>query len=204
MRIIAGSAKGTRIVPPTDRSVRPTLDRVREACFSILGPSLAGARFLDLFAGTGANALEALSRGAEHADLVDLDRHAREVIAENIRRTRMERRATIRAFALPAGLRRLQGKPPYDIIYADPPHTFTDHAGLLTAILDTGILTPGGVIVLEHATKTAAPRAVGALTCVRDAVYGATTLSLYRFEEIPGNAANEAASSDATRNADRP
>lgn len=180
MRIIAGSAKGTRLTPPPDRSVRPTLDRVREACFSILGPVIGGARFLDLFAGTGANGLEALSRGAAHADLVDSNRESRAIIEDNIARTRMSGRATLHSFSLPEGLQRFTGKPPYNVIYADPPHAFTGHTALLTAILDAGILAPEGVILIEHATRTTLPESVDSLQRVRDAAYGETTLSFYR------------------------
>ncbi len=180
MRIIAGSAKGTRLVPPADRSTRPTLDRVREACFSILGPVVPGARFLDLFAGTGANGLEALSRGAAHADFVESDRGAREILDQNVARTRMAERATVHGFELPNGLRRLRGAAPYDIVYADPPYAFDAVPSLLAAIDDLDLLTPDGVVVLEHATRTPSLDRAGELQRVRDAAYGETTLSFYR------------------------
>lgn len=180
MRIIAGSAKGVTLVPPTDRSVRPTLDRVREACFSIIGPRLDGARFLDLYAGTGANALEALSRGAAHADLVELDKDARRIIEQNIAKTKFIDRARIHAAALPAGLARLANRAPYDIIYADPPHAFADYDSLIGGILAAQLLAPDGLVILEHSSRTLVPETSGGLSRLRQAVYGETTLSFYQ------------------------
>ena len=180
MRIIAGSARGVTLKPPPDHSVRPTLDRVREACFSILGPAIPGARFLDLFAGTGANGLEALSRGAAHADLVESNRESRAIIEENIRRTRLSDRAKVHALSVPEGLNRLAGTPPYDVVYADPPHAFTDFQSLLVAIERASLVTVDGLVVLEHATRAEVPGSVGTLEKVRDASYGKTTLSFYK------------------------
>lgn len=188
MRIIAGSAKGTRLVPPADRSTRPTLDRVREACFSILGPIVSGARFLDLFAGTGANGLEALSRGAAYADFVESGRNARDILGQNIIRTRMADRATVHGFELPDGLRHLCNAAPYDLVYADPPHAFDAVPALLAVIEDLGILKPDGIVILEHATRTPSPDRVDQLQRVREAAYGETSLSFYhRQGNAPSN-----------------
>lgn len=183
MRIIAGEARGVRLAAPEGRDVRPTLDRVREAFFSIVGPGLAGARFLDLYAGTGANGLEALSRGAAHAAFVESDPASRKLITENIARTKLGDRARIHAVSLPDGLSRLIHESPFHFIYADPPHRFTDYAALFDAIDASGLLAAGGVVVLEHATRTDAPVEIGAFTRVRQAKYGATTLSFFRVRD---------------------
>lgn len=192
MRIIAGEARGVRLAAPEGREVRPTLDRVREAFFSIVGPSLAGMRFLDLYAGTGANGLEALSRGAAHAGFVESDAASRKLIAENIARTKFGDRARVHAVNLPGGLSQLIHEAPFEFIYADPPHRFTDYAALLDAVAASGLLAAGGVIVLEHATRTPVPDLIGVYERVRHAAYGETTLSFFRPREratVPQSAA---------------
>jgi len=186
MRIIAGEARGVRLAGPSGREIRPTLDRVREACFSIIGPALPGCRFLDLFAGTGANGLEAISRGVAYADFVDSDRAARALIEENIVRTKLGDRAQVHALTLLGGLSRLPHETPYDFVYADPPHSFTDFAGLLNTLAAEGLIATGGTFILEHATRTAVPAEADTLRRARAAAYGETTLSFYRLvSEVP-------------------
>lgn len=179
MRIIAGSAKGIRLAPPPDRAIRPTLDRVREAFFSIVGPQLEGSRFLDLFAGTGANGLEALSRGASHADFLEADPKARALIQENAKRTRLADRVTVRPLTLPEGLAQLSREDPYDFIYADPPHQFSDYESLFTSIDEAKLDNPGAIVVLEHPTRTPIPDTLGRFTRTRTATYGETSLSFF-------------------------
>jgi 16S rRNA (guanine(966)-N(2))-methyltransferase RsmD len=183
MRIIAGAAKGTRLVPPPDHSVRPTLDRVREACFSILGSAVENARFLDLFAGTGANGLEAISRGAASAVLVDSDRNARAVIQRNIERTHASDRVEVSTLSLPSGLQKLANRGPFDIVYADPPHSYDAIDMLVWQIADAALVAPGGVLIVEHDKRITLPESVAPLERVRDATYGETTLSFYRASE---------------------
>ncbi len=183
MRIIAGSARGTKLVAPRDASIRPTLDRVREACFSILGPRIPGARFLDLFAGTGANGLEALSRGAALAEFVEPDQDARSIIEQNIERTKLQDRAKVHALSLPSGLNRLPGHGAYDVVYADPPHTFGDVPGLFAAIADAQLVARDGVVILEHASRADVPDELSTFRRARQAKYGETTLSF--FEPVP-------------------
>jgi 16S rRNA (guanine966-N2)-methyltransferase len=126
MRIIAGEFRGRSLKPPSDRRVRPTADRVREAWFSILGPDLPGARVLDLFAGSGALGLEALSRGAEQVDFVEISRSSLEALRANIATLDAEERVRIhRADAL-RFVSRL-GPRHYDVALADPPYS-TDQA----------------------------------------------------------------------------
>ena len=182
MRIIAGEARGIRLATPAGRDIRPTLDRVREAFFSIVGPALPECRFLDLFSGTGANGLEAISRGAAHADLVESDRAARALIEQNITRTKLGDRIWVHALTLPDGLRRLPHDAPYAFIYADPPHSFTDFESIAAAIAENALLAPGGVFILEHATRTPVSDGIGPFRRVRTAVYGQTTLSFFRTD----------------------
>lgn len=177
MRVIAGSAKGKRLVPPKGTDTRPTLDRVREALFSILMPRLAEARFLDLFAGTGANGIEALSRAAAHATFVDSEGRCIRAIEANLASTGLVRDARCLHGQLPASLRLLAGQ--YDIVLADPPYTFTDYAALLAGLEAGELVAEEGLFVLEHPSKASVPTEGDRLVQTRQARYGRTTLTFY-------------------------
>lgn len=160
MRIIAGKAGRIAIrVPPA--VARPTTDFVRQAIFSILGERVENARVLDLFAGSGAIGLEALSRGAASCVFVDEHRQASAVIAENLAKTRLEGGRVVKAEAV-SFLKRDAAS--YDLIFADPPywkhHGDKDHAGdLLKSGLLTPRLAPGGWFVAEVSANQASPEA---------------------------------------------
>jgi len=157
-RVIAGEAGGRRLAVPAGRDTRPTSDRAREGLFatitSIAGP-LAGARVLDLYAGSGAVGLEALSRGAGHVLLVESGGRAVRVI-----------RANIEAVGLPGAevitdrVERVLTRGPvggrYDIVFVDPPYALADDevARMLTALADRGWLVPGALVVVERATRS--------------------------------------------------
>lgn len=132
MRIVAGEFGGRRLVTPADSRVRPTADRVREAWMSILGPALLEARVLDLFSGSGALGLEALSRGASEADFVELAPASLAALRENISALGLEARSHVHradAHRFVAGL----GPASYDIAFADPPYTTGQAARLAVA-----------------------------------------------------------------------
>src|SRR3954452_1514587 len=132
MRAIAGSAGGGRLAVPT-RGVRPTMDRVKAAIFSSLGETVIGARVLDLFAGTGALGIEALSRGAANARFVDHDRQAVAVIERNLAKTKLSGRVVQRdVFDF---LRGPISQESYDIIFADPPYEKTSDGESYTILL---------------------------------------------------------------------
>jgi 16S rRNA (guanine966-N2)-methyltransferase len=177
-RIVAGQWGGRKLQTPKGEGTRPTSDRVREAMFSSLESELGGlggCRVLDLFAGSGALGLEALSRGADHADLVEFDRKAASVIASNIKELDASgaqlHRTTVERFVgnLPPE--------PYDLVLLDPPYALsTDEVGvLLTAVVQAAGLDPDGVVVVERSKRT--PFAwPDALTPLRDKAYGETHL----------------------------
>ena len=121
LRVIAGSAKGRRLKSVPGDSTRPIMDRAKEALFSIIGREIYGANFLDLFAGTGSVGIEALSRGAQHAVFVDLERHAVKTIHENLKLTRLEDKATVRRADALAMIKARPPAQPYDFIYVAPP-----------------------------------------------------------------------------------
>lgn len=153
MRIIAGTARGTNLFSPKHEA-RPTTDRVREAVFSKLTPFLHDARVADLFAGSGAMGLEALSRGATSAELVENHRGACETIRRNATKTRLDAAATVREMNVHTWLKRTSG--PFDLIFADPPYWqeegATDHLrALLNAPELPSLLAPNGIFVLESA-----------------------------------------------------
>jgi 16S rRNA (guanine966-N2)-methyltransferase len=173
-RVIAGEAGGRRLAVPGGRDTRPTSDRAREGLFatiaSMLG-SLAGARVLDLYAGSGAVGLEALSRGAEHVLLVEHGARASRVIRENIEAIglpgavlvadRVERvlargPAPAEAPDAPAGGRDGAQGGRYDVVFADPPYALADAAvsGVLSLLAGPGWLAPGALVVVERATRS--------------------------------------------------
>lgn len=131
MRIIAGALSGRRLRPPADSRVRPTGDRVKEAWFSIVGEVLAGARVLDLFAGSGALGLEALSRGAAHATFVELNRSSLAALRSNIAALGVASRATVLRRDALRFVAKL-GPDAFDVAFADPPYD-TNQAERLVA-----------------------------------------------------------------------
>ena len=181
MRIITGSARGTRLKSPVGEGTRPTADRTREALFSMLGARVYDARVLDLFAGTGALALEALSRGAESAVLVDHATHT--VLQENVRRTKMEERAEIRRGDVYGQIAALadEGRR-YDLVFADPPYARGDNARVLAAVDAAALLATDGFFVLEQGAGETVIEHSGRLSLVRERRYGAARICFYAEE----------------------
>jgi 16S rRNA (guanine966-N2)-methyltransferase len=159
MRIIAGSLKGRRLDAPTWPGLRPTSDKLRETLFNVLQARMPGARVLDVYAGTGAVGIEALSRGAAHVTFVERDRRAQALIAANLARCGIGQGAgvaggyTIERGPVEDVLSRLE--PVYDVVFLDPPYDETD----LGAAVSLGIecLAADGICVLEHAARREAP-----------------------------------------------
>jgi 16S rRNA (guanine966-N2)-methyltransferase len=180
-RIIAGSARGVRLEAPGP-TTRPLADRVKQTLFAILEPDLPGARVLDLFAGSGAAGLEALSRGAAHATFVERDKGAAAVIAANLARTHLagERARIVRAEAL-AWLRGPEAGTagPFSVVVVDPPY---DEVDLLASTLEAlgPLLAPGARVVAKHFWRDAPPAQVGLLASERERRFGETTLTFYR------------------------
>ena len=157
-RVIAGEAGGRRLAVPAGRDTRPTSDRAREGLFativSMVGP-LTGARVLDLYAGSGAVGLEALSRGAEHVLLVESGTRAGRVVRENI-----EAIGLAGAEVVTDRVERLLARGPgggrYDIVFADPPYALADRevSAMLAALHDRDWLAPGALVIVERATRS--------------------------------------------------
>ena len=182
MRVIAGEARGARLTVPKGPNVRPTLDRVRESLFNILGGRVQGASFLDLYAGSGANGIEALSRGAAHAVFVDKDVR---FVRENLRKTRLNRRGECLQANLPGGIGRLDARGPFDIVFADPPFKFAKFDHLLELLAQEHLLAAKGIIVLEHSSRLALEDQIGPFAKDRERTYGETQLSFYLDASSP-------------------
>jgi 16S rRNA (guanine966-N2)-methyltransferase len=175
VRIIAGRLKGRRLKAAAWDGLRPTSDKLRETLFNILAPRIDGARVLDGFAGTGAVGIEAFSRGAAQVTFVEQDRRAVALIEENLRGCGVEGGYTIHrgdaATVLP-GL----GSNAFDLILLDPPYDITS----MTPVLDASsqALAPGGLVVLEHATRRE-PEPATWLEPVRRVKSGDSTLTFF-------------------------
>lgn len=186
-RVIAGVARGIRLEAPGP-ATRPLADRVKQTLFAIIEPHLPGATVLDLFAGSGAAGIEALSRGAAHVTFVERDRAAAAVIATNLARTRLggARARVVRAEAI-AWLRGPDAVAagPFDIVIVDPPYAET---GLLVAALQAlaapgPLLAPDARVVAKHFWRDPPPAPVGLLASERERRFGETTLTFYHRQE---------------------
>lgn len=174
MRVIAGTARGRRLMAPAGDAVRPTSDRVKEALFSIVQTRLRGARVCDLYAGTGALGIEALSRGAVSVTFIDSDRRAISAISANLEATGLADGADVRRGTLPSALAVLEG--PFDLILADPPYDTADDA--LDRLLEraSGLLAPGGLVVIERDRRSGSPSWPPDLKPLEPRRYGDTVL----------------------------
>jgi 16S rRNA (guanine966-N2)-methyltransferase len=148
MRIIAGLHRGRRLVAPRGRATRPTSDRARETLFALLG-DLHGYRFLDLFAGSGAVGIEALSRGASHVCFVESAPPAVAALRANLRTIDAIPTTTVVLRPLPDAVDHLTG--PFDIAFLDPPYAAESLLSqTLTRLVAAAVLAPGGIVVVEH------------------------------------------------------
>ena len=176
MRIISGEARGRTLASPKGDQIRPTTDRVRESMFSILG-SLYGLHVVDGFAGTGALGCEALSRGATRCVFMDVAPVAISLVQENLKRTRLEARASVVRAPFARGWRELEGG--IDLVLLDPPYGTTLAQEAFDAIEGaTQLLAPGARIMLEQEIADPVPR-VRALRLMNTRVYGRTRLTFW-------------------------
>lgn len=178
MRIIAGEKRSRKLIAPDGMDTRPTADRAKEALFSILMPRLSGARVLDLYAGSGALALEALSRGAGSAVLADLSPKACKAIAQNIAALDYQQRARLLHCADMAAITQLRREgAAFDLIFLDPPYRM-DTSAVCDTLAQT-LLAPDGILIVEHARETP-PRPGAGLMLMDRREYGVAGISFYR------------------------
>ena len=178
MRVIAGTARGTQLKTPDGMQTRPTIDRVKEALFSIIHFDLPGAKVLDLFGGTGQLGIEALSRGAASATFVDQAEPACRLIKENLHRAKLENGAKVVRGDYMEYLSRCREE--YDIILLDPPYAEVFLENALKRIAEIDILRSGGIIVAERPVGKDLPWEFPGFTRSKDYKYGTVLLTLYR------------------------
>jgi 16S rRNA (guanine966-N2)-methyltransferase len=178
MRVIAGTARGRQLLAPKDKGTRPISDRVKESLFGAIGARIVGARVLDLYAGSGAVGIEALSRGAASATFVERARPAVTVIRENLARTGLSEGAEVRAQAVETFLAATpEGR--WDVVVLDPPYA--------ERTLDLPLerlrphLAPGALVVVKHFWRTPMPAGAG-LTITRTKRFGETALTFLEEE----------------------
>lgn len=184
MRIVAGTLRGRSIDGPKWDGLRPTSDSLRETLFNVLGPSLAGARVLDAFAGTGAVGIEAISRGATHATFVERDPRAVALIERNLTRLGVtDACAVVRGdFTAPRPARdERTPEARFDLIFLDPPYELPALDVALARAAER--VAPGGRVVVEHSRRRDLPPTIGGLAKYRTLVAGDSALSFYTSKE---------------------
>ena len=185
MRVIAGKARGTRLVSPRGMHTRPTADRVREALFSIIGSrlELERARIIDICAGTGSLGIEALSRGAGSCCFIENDRNAVAILSRNLVSTHLLEQADILEMDLQKALRILskRGKM-FDIAFFDPPYNSELYSIVPETICRLSLLAAGAIFIAETSAKTVLPERLESLVKDSRRVYGDSALEFYLME----------------------
>lgn len=185
MRIIAGSHRGRHLCGPQGATLRPTSDKVRGALFSILGSRVPNSRFLDLYAGTGAVGIEALSRGASTVTFVEVNPRTAQLLRKNLTVCGLLEQANIRIGRTDVFLERREWwRGSYDIVFADPPYTDMREVEVLRRAWTAGLLSKHGLMVIEQSTKVELPISVGPAVLKKRYVYGDTALFLYECEVV--------------------
>ena len=154
MRVIAGKARSLKLMTPPGMDTRPTTDRTKETLFNILQPEIGGARFLDLFSGSGAIGIEALSRGAAFAVFVEKDRAAAECIRKNLAFTKLGDNGQILRKDVGAALKSLEKGEPFDLIFMDPPYGRGLERQVLEYMAHSSLLAEEGTVVVEASLET--------------------------------------------------
>jgi 16S rRNA (guanine966-N2)-methyltransferase len=186
MRVISGELKGREIRTPAGHATRPTQGHVRQVLFDIIGEGVVGTRVLDLFAGSGALGIEALSRGALQACFVEHSPPALRCLRQNLDALDLTARGRVLAAHVNQGIRILEeARAPFDWIFADPPYSLEPEAWIGRAARSGpgGLLARGGGLVLEAARRSSAPEFVRALRRTRNHLVGETALVFYGWEE---------------------
>lgn len=182
MRVIAGSARGVKLTAPAGMQTRPTSDRVKEALFSIIASrsDLAGARVLDICAGTGSLGIEALSRGGNSCCFIEQDRSVLTILEKNLVRAGLDSRGEMLMIDAVKGLNRLskQGKE-FDIVFFDPPYSSDLYTAVPDMLSSLALLANGGLLVAECSSRNPLTDHMGDLVKVDRRVYGDTALEFF-------------------------
>ncbi len=184
IRVIAGSARGVPLRVPPGLRVRPTSGRVRTSLFSILGDAVVGARVADLFAGSGALGIEALSRGAAFCCFVENARPALAALRDNLAKTRLADRAEVLPCDAFASAPQLEARGSFGLVLLDPPYRLVrggddPFLALLGELATGSALAPGALVVVQHDTATPLPQAIGRLAVTDQRACGSTALTFF-------------------------
>ncbi len=178
MRIISGSARGRRLKGPPSHATRPMTDKIKGAVFNSLASlGVNPDSVLDLFAGTGAIGIEALSRGAVHADIVDMGREPCAVIRDNLRTSGFDRVGHVHQMSVTTFIQR--GNRVYDLIVMDPPYADPEIIPTLEKLAASQLVQSGTIVVLGHSPRVTPPDQVGSLEALRHRCHGDTCFSIY-------------------------
>jgi 16S rRNA (guanine(966)-N(2))-methyltransferase RsmD len=178
VRIVGGEARGRPLRAAAGTTTRPTADRVRQSLFDLLGQRMDGLAVLDLYAGTGALALEALSRGALSAVLIESDARACAAIFHNIAALKYEARAEVIRGELPAALAQLRGRR-FDLVFSDPPYAQMAAQPILAALAAHDLLAPAARVVLEMGRGEKTPEPSVGLALADERRYGDTRVAVF-------------------------
>lgn len=183
MRVTGGIAKGHQLKLPVHVQIRPTTDRVREAVFSLLASyDCVWERVLDLYAGTGALGIEALSRGAGWADFVDREPRCCAIIKQNIQKVGFQQRTHVYCASVTKALGFIDGT--YDIVFLDPPYSDTALGSVIEQLDDSNSICDTSLIVASHASRVPLSESYGRLCVVKERRYGDTCISIYQREAL--------------------
>ena len=182
MRVIGGVARGARLRAPPTRETRPTLNMMKEAIFAALGPAAAAEHVLDLYAGSGQLGIEALSRGAHHADFVDSGRLARRTIGRNLTHTGFTAQGRIWRHRLPGALAVLakRGRGPYDLVLIDPPYEAPELDAVLVELGTGALLADEAWVAVEHTKRRVLAAQYGELVRTAGRRHGDNVYAIYR------------------------
>lgn len=180
VRVIAGSAKGRKLLTPEGMGTRPTIDRLKEALFGMIQFEVPGAEFLDLFAGSGGIGIEALSRGAAHLDSVEQEAKALSCIRTNLKTLRMEAKARVWPMPVEKALSRLRAEGrTFDMIFMDPPYQKGWEDKIASLISEYGLLKPEGMLIVESSSATSV--SAQGLELFKEKTYKTTRFSFFRL-----------------------
>ena len=182
MRVISGSARSIPLISRDGLDTRPTSDRVKEAIFSVIQFEIEGRQVLDLFGGSGQMAIEALSRGAAGAVIVDQSKDSISVIRKNLEKTRLADRAEVICADYMEYLGRTKKK--FDLIFLDPPYREKFLENALKRISEIDILKSGGIIICERPADKILPDDYGSFSRAKDYRYGKTGITVYRADVL--------------------
>ncbi|WP_028273773.1 16S rRNA (guanine(966)-N(2))-methyltransferase RsmD [Atopococcus tabaci] len=183
MRVIAGDFKGRRLKAVPGQNTRPTTDKVKESIFNIIGPYFDGGHCLDLYAGSGALSIEAVSRGIEHAVLVDKQYKAVKTIHENVELTRAPDRFQVEKKSASQALSMLENSgQAFDLVFLDPPYANQQIEKDIQWMEEHQLLNDGAVVVCETAEETVLPSSIKGLVKIKENQYGTIRITVYEKE----------------------